>query len=812
MNPFLSRVRSLLIFIYVSAYISPAFAQNTYSLRGTIVDNTRQGAPGVNVQLFTGDSSLVKVEVSNAEGRFLFENLPAGEYRIVTSYIGFQPYRSAALQLNRNLDLGTITLAEGSTMLKEVAVVSSKPLIEQQFDKMVLNVEGSISAVGSTALEVLEKAPGITVDQNDNISMRGRTGVIVMIDGKRVPMSGSELATMLRGLSSNSVEKIDLITNPSSKYDASGNSGIIDIRLKKDKRNGTNGNVSLGLGHGEYLKKNSGLSLNHRDRNVNLFGSYNFSGRREFNRLDIDREFYSNDLFTGAYDQDNNFDFRFNSHNIRLGMDYYVTPKTVIGVVTNGSLFAIRRNTENSSAVINDQHVQNSTFLTDGFSKANRNNGNVNLNFKHTFDSTGKELTADLDYARFLNSDRQNYNTRYYDLQMNPTQNPYLLFGDLDGMLDIRSAKIDYTQKLKGGTNLELGLKSSLVSTDNDLAFFDRSEGGNVLDESKSNHFLYDENINAAYMNVNRRLGKAGVQFGLRVENTNAKGHQLTNGEKFDQSYTQLFPSATFSYKPNKMHDLALSVSRRINRPTYNQLNPFKYFLDPSTFASGNPFLKPELTYSFELTHTINQKFIAKYSYSRTTDNMISVLSPAEGEDNVIVQMDRNLARFDYYGMTFTVPLSAGNWFNSVNNTTLYYGLYQGNLANTNLNNGRPTVNFNTNNTFVLSPTWSAEVVGTYRAREVYGFLGIRPVAFVSAGIQKQIWGKKGTLKLNVSDVFNSQKIYGHTVLTGYQEDFFQRRDSRVATLNFSYRFGKAPGGPSRRNTGGAEEEKRRAN
>ncbi|HEY1005577.1 MAG TPA: TonB-dependent receptor, partial [Sphingobacteriaceae bacterium] len=394
MNPFLSRVRSLLIFIYVSTYISPAFAQNTYSLRGTIVDNTRQGAPGVNVQLFTGDSSLVKVEVSNAEGRFLFENVPAGEYRIVTSYIGFQPYRSAALQLNRNLDLGTITLTEGSTMLKEVAVVSSKPLIEQQFDKMVLNVEGSISAVGSTALEVLEKAPGITVDQNDNISMRGRTGVIVMIDGKRVPMSGSELATMLRGLSSNSVEKIDLITNPSSKYDASGNSGIIDIRLKKDKRNGTNGNVSLGLGHGEYLKKNTGLSLNHRNRNVNLFGSYNFSGRREFNRLDIDREFYSNDLFTGAYDQDNNFDFRFNSHNIRLGMDYYVTPKTVVGVVTSGSLFAIRRNTENSSAVINDEHVQNSTFLTDGFSKANRNNGNVNLNFKHTFDSTGKELTA----------------------------------------------------------------------------------------------------------------------------------------------------------------------------------------------------------------------------------------------------------------------------------------------------------------------------------------------------------------------------------------------------------------------------------
>ncbi len=812
MNALLSTVRTLLILVYVSTYITCAFAQETYPIRGVIVDDTGQGAPGVNVKLLASkDSSLIKVEVSNTEGRFIFENLPAGKYRIVTSYVGFQPYQSRELNLSQPLDLGTITLTESNRMLKEVAIVSSKPLIEQQFDKMVLNVAGSISAVGSTALEVLEKAPGIAIDQNDNISMRGRTGVIVMIDGKRVPMSGSELATMLRGLSSSSVEKIDLITNPSSKYDASGNSGIIDIRLKKDNRSGTNGNVSLGVGHGEYLKTNSGLSLNHRNKNINLFGSYNFSGRKEFNHLDIDREFYSGELFTGAYDQDNNFDFKFSSHNIRLGIDYYVTPKTIVGVVTNGSLFGIRRNTENSSAVVNDQHVQDATFLTDGFSKANRNNGNVNLNLKHTFDSTGKEITVDLDYARFMNSDLQNYNTRYYDLQQNPTRNAYLLFGDLDGNLDIRSAKIDYTQKLKGGTTLELGVKSSLVSTDNNLAFFDQSTGTDVLDESKSNHFLYDENINAAYMNASRRWGKVGLQLGLRLENTNAKGHQLTNGEKFDLSYTQLFPSATFSFKPNKMHDFALSVSRRINRPTYNQLNPFKYFLDPSTFASGNPFLKPELTYSLELTHTINQKFIAKYSYSRTTDNMISVLSPAEGETNVIVQMDRNLARFDYYGMTFTVPLAAGNWFNSVNNATFYYGLYQGNLANTNLNNGRPTVNFNSNNTFVLSPSWSAEVVGTYRGREVYGFLGVKPVAFVSAGIQKQLWDKKASVKLNVSDLFNSQKIYGSTVLTGYQEDFFQRRDARVATLNFSYRFGKAPGS-TRRNTGGAEEEKRRAN
>jgi hypothetical protein len=811
MNKILTRVATLIFFIiYVSTYINPVFAQ-TFSIRGVIADQTKAGVPGVNVKLLkAADSTLIKVEVSDSQGKFIFENLPSGQYQLVTSSIGFKPYKSGVLDAGKNLELGTITLTENSRMLNEVAVVSTKPLIEQQFDKMVLNVEGSISSAGSTALEVLEKAPGIAIDQNDNISMRGRSGVIVMIDGKRVPMSGSELANLLRGMSSNSVEKIDLITNPSSKYDASGNSGIIDIRLKKDKRNGTNGNVSLSAGHGKKLKANSGVNLNHRTKNFNLFGSYNYSQRDEFSNLDINRRFYSQDAFTGAYEQDNNFEFRFNSNNMRLGLDYYLTPKTVIGVVSNGSLFSISRDTRNSSAVMNQQNVQDATFLTDGYSKANRNNGNINLNFKHTIDSTGKEITADLDYARFRNSDLQNYNTSYFDLQNNPTQSPYLLFGDLDGTLDIRSAKVDYTQKIKGIT-LETGVKSSLVKTDNNLAFFDQSNGGNDLDESKSNHFLYEENINAAYMNANRRWKKTGLQLGLRLENTNARGHQLSNGEQFERSYSQLFPSATFSYKPNKMHDLAISVSRRINRPTYNQLNPFKYFLDPSTFSSGNPFLKPELTYALELTHTINQKFIAKYSYSRTTDNMLSVLAPAEGETNVIVQMDRNLARFDYYGMTFTIPVSAGNWFNSVNNTTFYYGLYRGNLANTDLNRGRPAINFNSNNTFALGKTWSAEVVGTYRAREVYGFLGIKPMAFVTAGVQKTLWDKKASIKLNVSDMFNSQKVYGSTLLTGYQEDFFQRRDSRVATLNFTYRFGKSPGAPARR-TGGAEDEKRRAN
>lgn len=802
--------------LFVSAYASKCFAQadlKKFSIRGRVLDSGGEAAPGANLQLQRlQDSSLVKVEVANTEGKFVFEKVPAGEYQVITAYIGFTPYKSAKIVLKADVDLGDIKLQENVKMLKEVSVVSSKPMIEQQFDKMVVNVEGTISSAGATALEVLEKAPGISFDQNDNISMRGRQGVIVMVDGKRVPMSGSELANMLRGLSANAVEKIDLITNPSAKYDASGNSGIIDIRLKKDKRIGTNGSLSLSYGQGKYAKLNDGISLNHRNKNLNVFGSYNYVDRKEFNELDIYRQFYEQDVYTGAYDQDNNFKFQIKSHNARLGLDYYLSPKTIVGFVANGTLVDIHRNTRNTSDVINEVFQKTSSFVTNGNNRADRNNGSINLNFKHTLDSTGKEISADLDYARFDNADLQNYNTGYFDLQDNATQAPYILFGDLRGKLDIRSAKIDYSQKLNNGAALELGIKSSLVTADNRLSFFDRSNGGNVPDDLKSNHFLYDENINAGYLNANKRWSRTGFQFGLRLENTNTKGLQLSNNEQFKNSYTQLFPSAAFSYKVNKLHDLSISVSRRIDRPTYNQLNPFKYFLDPSTYSAGNPFLRPQLTYAFEVTHTFKQKFIAKYSYSRTTDNMLSVLSPAENEVNVIIQTDRNLAKFDYYGLTLTMPASVGNWFNSVNNATFYYGLYRGNLANTNLNNGRPTLNFNTNNSFVITPTWSAELSGTYRAREIYGFLDVRPIAFVSAGIQKEFWNKNATVKLNVTDVFYTNKVKANTVLTGYQEDFYQKRDARVATINFSYRFGKSQVAPSRRRTGGAEDEKRRAN
>lgn len=802
---------SLIIFLFFQSLF--IFGQEiNLELSGKLVDQGGKPVPGATINLVrSNDQVLVKAEFSDEQGKFRFSQLEPGNLQLIIEHPDFSLFRSPAFELQKDLEMETIQLEQRSAELDEVEVVVAKPFIEQHFDKTVINVDKSISSAGSTALEVLEKAPGLVVDQNDNISMRGRSGVIVMINGKPVPMSGSELANMLRGLSANAVEKIELITNPSAKYDAAGNAGIIDIKLKKDNKIGTNGTLSSTFSQGRYFKTNQGIQLNHRGPKINIFGNYNYSNRNEFTDLDIYRKFLDDGEVTGGYDQQNRFKYNLESHNARLGADYNISDNTIIGVAAYGLMTEFDRNNRNRSLVLDAQEDPESYFLTRGESSNERPSGGINLNFKTVLDSVGREISADLDYVEYRNTDLQEYRTEYFSLDNDYILDPYILFGNLSGELIIRSAKVDYSQPFKwiNGT-LEAGAKSSIVEADNDLQFYDRSNGGNVLDENISNHFLYEENINAAYLNINSKREKFSFQLGLRVENTNAKGFQVTTNEPFKRKYTQLFPSGFIGYTLNENHDLGLSLSRRIDRPTYNQLNPFKTFLDPSTYSAGNPYLDPELSYSFELTHTYRQKYVMKYSYSRTEDVIINVLSLDPNQEQVVVQTNLNLATLDYFGFTATVPFTIGKWFNSINNATLYYGLYRGNLANTDLDNGRPAFNINSNNSFKFSEDWSAEIVGIYRSSEIYGFLDVEPLWMASIGVQKQFWERKGSVKLNLSDAFYTGKVRATTELTGYTERFYQVRDSRVLNLNFTYRFGKSQVAPARKRTGGAEEEKQR--
>jgi len=804
-------VLTFLVF-YLQMNVQAQVRPKAFTIQGKFITGQKLPAADVVVYLLqAADQKMFKVEYADDEGIFIFEGIPEGIYLITTEGLGFKKYSSGRVNLDKNINMGEISLSLQENKLKEVSISAIKPFITQQYDRTVLDVAGSISAAGSSALEVLQKAPGITLDQQDNIAMRGRQGVLLMIDGKLVPMSGQELADMLRAMSASQIEKINLISNPSAKYDAAGNSGIIDIRLKREKNEGVNGNVALSYGQGVYGKFIPAVNLSSKSRKLSLFASYAYSPRNEFNDLTIFRTFYdASDQITGGNNFHNFFRYRFHNHNARIGADYSLSKKITLGFVVNGLFVDGKVGSDGKASSLDALQQPSGTFNTLGSTNPVRNNGGLNLNYRQQMDTAGTELSADFDYARYRNSDLQNYHTDYYDSNGNPAKSAYDLFGDLNGNLSIRSFKVDYTLPLKQlGAKLEAGIKASWVKTDNDVQFFDRSAGGNILDAGKSNRFIYQENIYAAYLNASKKWKKWSMQLGLRLEHTAADGLQVVDETRFNKDYVQLFPSGYIGYEWNETHDLGISVSRRINRPSYRELNPFKVFLDPLTSASGNPQLDPEKTIAFELTHSFKHKYITKLGYSRTTDNIISVLSP-DMEPGTVIQTGRNLASYNYYNISLGIPVTLGKWLNSTNTALVFYGKYQGYLANTNLNAGRMAFSFNSSNSVLLNTNTTFEITGSYNSRAYYGFLDINANWSLNLGAQRQLWNKRASVKLNVNDVFLSLRTKAITKLTGYGERFIQLRDTRVGMISFNYKFGGSPAN-AKRKAGAAEEEKRRA-
>lgn len=497
--------------------------------------------------------------------------------------------------------------------MKEVVVTGRKPFIQRLSDRLVVNVENSIVSAGSSAMDVLERSPGVVLDQNDVIALRGKQGVIIMIDGKPSPLTGADLASYLRGLPSNAIDRIDIITNPSAKYDASGNSGIIDIHLKKDQRLGVNGTVTAGYGQGIYPKANAGGTFNYRDKKVNVFGNYNYSYRMNLNHLILDRNFYTNGTFSGGDLKDNYSKAPSNFHAIRFGADFFPDKKNIVGFVVTRNSNTFNGRTNNNSIVIDAQKQAASTFQTQANTDNNNNNTIVNINFKHSFNKTGKELTADIDYGEYNSDALSSTSTQYYKLNGSSQQPAYILNGDQAGKLTLKTGKVDYSNPLPKGARLETGLKTSYVSSDNDAKFFDLSTGSSVDDVNKTNRFFYEEYNNAGYLNFSKEYKKINLQFGLRGEHTHVKTHQLKGNIYFDSSYFQLFPSAFFNYKLKEDQTIGVSVSRRIDRPGYSQLNPFLFLIDVTTYATGSPSLLPQFTWSYELNYTVKNTSVALF-------------------------------------------------------------------------------------------------------------------------------------------------------------------------------------------------------
>lgn len=796
--------------ITVLLIISSLFCSFAGEIKGVIMDANQSPQPFATILLKnSSDSTLYKGEITNDKGEFNFENVKNGDYFLLISIVGLETYMHEIKISDENsvINLGNITLKPSSKSLKEVTVQADKPFIEREVDKTVVNVENSIIQNGSSIMEVLEKLPGVIVDQNGGISLKGKQGVVIMIDGKKTPMSGQDLANMLKSMPSSSIQKIEIITNPSAKYDAAGNAGILNIVMKKNKKPGFNGSVSAGYGQGRYSKYNGNLSLNYKNKWYNLFLNYSYAHRLGFNNLTIDRKFYSGDTIKTVFQTENYILFPSESHVPRIGADFYLSPKTTLSFLGSGSTSEFKPTTVDHTNILDENRAVTRSYDFTNNSTDNWYNYSGNVELQHQFDSTGQELKVDLDYADYWNNTDQFFATTYHNGD-GSFLNEDRLLSNQKSNLYLYSGKADYTKPLKKQMQFDAGIKSSYVSSDNDIRFYNVVGTEQLFDSLRSSHFLYSENINAAYLNFKKEYKKFSYQVGLRSEQTIAKGKQVLNGKTFNRNYFQVFPTLFLDFKPSEKHDINLSLGRRIDRPAYEQMNPYKSLIDATTFSEGNPYLLPQLTYNTELSYSFNNTFFATLAYSYTTNNITEVLIQ-DSETRTTVQTIVNLDELNYYSLNLTYSKKLAKWWTTNTSILSYYGVYTGKINSNHINQGSPSFDLNTGNNFFIMDGLSAEVNFHYNYKNLYGITTMNTTYNLTAGIQKSILKKKGTITINMTDIFWTAYPSGITEFDNVREDWVAKRDTRVLNVNFSYKFGKGKTARMRRNTGADDEKSR---
>jgi len=805
-------MRTIYFLLIAILLTNVAFAAKQGTVAGMVLDEQNKPVDYATVGLFrTSDSTLVKTAMTEPNGKFQFTNVSYGTYFIKANMMGYFAHKGSMFTLNESnptLTLADIKLKIEGKTLNTVNITATKPLIERKTDKLVMNVENSSIAVGSTALELLQKAPGVTVDQNDNISMQGKTGVLVMLDGKQTYMSNADVANLLRNMQASELETIELITNPSSKYPAAGNSGIINIKTKKNKNGGTNGSVTLTAAQGKNFRGNAGLNLNHRTDKLNVFGNYTYGNFRNTNILEIDR--ISNGTPDTYFMQVGESRRKRQNNNFKAGLDYFIDKKNTIGFLVNGYLNNGIENTENNTLIGNSFTQIDSTLNSNSYQTNKYNNLSYNVNYKSILDSAGSELSADLDYSRFSGTDIARYENDYRFANGNRIRPLNIIRNTTPTEIDIKAFKVDYNVALSKTIKLEAGIKSSWVKTDNNLRAEEIVNNVWQNDVRRSNQFVYDENVNAAYTNVNKQFKSTSVQLGLRVEQTNSTGNLITTNNIVERSYWDFFPTLFVQQTLSKNNQVGFSFSRRIDRPSYDALNPFVYYLDEYTYNQGNPFLNPQYTHNFEVSYTFMQKYLLSVNYSRVNDVITEVLLPNE-QQKALYQTNANLAKNITYGANLNIPLKPTKWWDMNNNLNVFHLSFEApDLAGQNLKTGKTSFQYKMQNTFVIVSGFTAELSGSYESPIDYGTLSIGSRYYVDMGLSKSLFNKKASLKIAMSDVFNTNESNITSAYPGLKYDLYQKNDTQLGRISFSYRFGKNEIKPARRRSTGTESEQGR--
>ncbi|GAA4755436.1 outer membrane beta-barrel protein [Flavisolibacter ginsenosidimutans] len=769
-----------LVFVFVLLWGVAVHAQDEKTIVVKIVNAAEKPLSQASVTLMRTDSSLVKISITDSNGIVQFANPNLPHYLLYVSLVGYKPASQIIDAKNPRL---TFALQVSDHPLDVVTVSAKKPFLELKPDRTVVNLDASVTNIGTTMMEALEKLPGVTVDKDGNISLKGRAGAKVMIDGKLTYLEGAELANLLNGMNSAEVARVELINTPPSSLDASGNAGVINIITKKGTQKGFNGTVAVAPAQGTYPKSNNSLLMNYRSGKFNFFLNYSLTARKDFTHVYALRTYYKNDGSVASYlEQPSSLNSDRLANSLRLGVDYALGEATSLNLSLMGFLQNSTSTGNNPAVWMNARSVKDSVVYTVSNNTRDLRNGQVTLGFRHSFRSSG-ELSADIDLIGFRNRASQtveNTSPNYseaYRAQI-PTDYRIVL------------GQIDYSKQF-GSMKMAAGLRAKQINTDN-LAAYEYNNGWNWQpDNSKSNHFLYDENVWAIYNDAETKLGKWTVQGGLRYEITNYDAKQLMKDSSFSSRFGSLFPTLFVSYETDSSNTFSFSAGRRIERVPYQSLNPFVLIINKYTYQTGNPYLRPQYSWNVEMNYAYKRFLLTSLSYNLATDYLAQIF-PTDN-NGIVTYSQGNFKRRQNLGASIALQLAPYSWWSFTLQAQANHKRFEGFVIN-GLKTARVTqYELNLNNQLRFQKGWAGEVSGNYHSAgrdDIQETLN--PRGQLSLGLAKSFAQNKGMLKLTVRDVLYTDKFAGFSTFSQSTESFNISRDTRQVVLGFTWRFGKA--------------------
>ncbi len=781
-------------------------------ITGSVLNAVDKPVDGANVLLLNNsDSLLVKGTVSSASGVFNFENIKPGRYIISVSFTGFKQYFCKEISISKeDLNTGVIKLINDNKVLSDVTVVARKPMFEQKIDRMVINVKNSITSAGGTALEVLEKSPGVVVNrQSNSIGLNGKAGVVVMINGKISRMPSDALVQMLAGMNASNIDRIELITTPPANFDAEGNAGYINIILLSNPNRGLNGSYSLTMGYGKGYTPAGSVNFNYRKNKINLFGDYSFTWHNQEQVF----SFYRRLVQQGITTQNTSETFRKPEHGnqtARLGIDIRATPKTVIGFLVSGYNSKWLMTAENNLSIVKNNVLDTTVSIVN--TELNQwKHFMSNINFSHTI-KEGEVITADLDYLYYTDNNPNEYINKYFNgsgtaLGIEETRSTKLT------PLKIWVGKFDYNKKISKKVSIESGAKFALSKFSNNVAVENNVQNNWVKDPELTANYKLKEDVAAVYTTLNiEASAKINLKLGLRYEHTTSNLGSDKQQNIVDRKYGRFFPSIFLTRKFDDKNSINLSYSRRITRPTFKDMAPFVIFVDPYTFFSGNSGLQPAFSNVFK-TDYLYKNFVLSVSFTKE-DESIANFQPKLSKDNKQIYASENLDNIKTLNISVTIPFTITKWLNMQNNIQGNWQQLNALFINGPFRIEQKNFSFNSSLNFILPANYSIELSGFYQSKSLFGASVINGTGMANFGMQKGFGKNSNKLRFAITNIFDGGVFWGVTDIPAeniYVENSF-RFSQRTFKLTYSQSFGNKKLNAKRNRSSASEDEQRRMN